>query len=338
MVVPQMAAIADRVNNPPKFVQCLQMCNEAEFVPIVLSSIYDQVDRIVVIEGAVENRPNSTPDGHSTDNTIELIDKFIAEHDEEKKITFYKIKRPWRNLEEIKQSFLDMATDGEWLIINDADEIYQPDDIIRLRQAIDLNPYACEFVPLFLHFYKDFQHIAAPAADWQPQHQRVFQKQRGMKYNSHPIVTDGEGKCTYFTPEYQARRVMLNRFYVFHYGYARTNMKGVMEAKTEYYQKELKQLGQASQEFERKSNEFLNYTEGSDRILTIPLDMHPEVMKAHPMFNHVDEKLKEKEFGRWVDHPLYKADCCNQPYGNIYLCMNGMAEPYMDMYHNGMVL
>ena len=136
-----MQSIAERVNNKPRLVQCVQMHNEEEFAFQVLKSIYDEVDRIIVIEGAVENRPNSTPDGHSTDRTVEIVQDFKANHDPKKKILFVQIKKHWKNLEEIKQTFLDMSFPGDWLIINDADEFYQPADIRRLRKAIPAPRY-----------------------------------------------------------------------------------------------------------------------------------------------------------------------------------------------------
>jgi hypothetical protein len=150
MYVPQMTSIAERVNKPPRFIQCVQMHNEAEFAEIVLGSIYDEVDQIIVIEGAVANRLNSTDDGHSTDDTIEIVQRFRKEKDPDNKIMFIKINKPWADLEEMKNTFLQMCMPGDWIIINDADELYRPEDIRRLRRAIDLNPHATEFVPLFL--------------------------------------------------------------------------------------------------------------------------------------------------------------------------------------------
>jgi cellulose synthase/poly-beta-1,6-N-acetylglucosamine synthase-like glycosyltransferase len=222
--VPQMASIAERVNNPPRLVQCIQCLNEEEFIGLTLSSIYDEVDRIVVIEGAVANHPRVTEDGHSIDRTVEIIEDFKDNHDPDNKVIFISIKQPWANLEELKQMFLSMSCPGDWIIINDADEFYRPEDIRRLRRAIGLNPHATEFVPNFLHFYRDFWHVAVPGPEWQPQHQRVFKYTQGMKYNSHPVVTDADGRCTYFSAHYQPRRVMLNDFFIYHYGYARNNM------------------------------------------------------------------------------------------------------------------
>jgi glycosyltransferase involved in cell wall biosynthesis len=331
-----MQSICERVNTPPKLVQCIQAHNEEEFIGLTLRSIYNEVDRIIVVEGAVKNRPNQTEDGHSTDETVRVIQDFKAHNDPDDKVVFISIPRPWGSLEELKQTFLDVSSPGDWLIINDADEFYRPEDIRRLRRAIDLDPHATEFVPLFLHFYKDWEHIAAPAPDWQPQHQRVFKYQRGMKYNSHPIVTDEDGHCTYFSPHYQHRRVMLNDFYIYHYGYCRRNMKEIMQAKKDYYEKELAQHGGANKEFDAKVDEFLGYKEPDDRLLKFPLDKHPEIVREHPQFGKRDGKLEKKDFGPWTEHELYAKAIAGEPYGNIWLCMTRQSQPHMTEYHNGM--
>ena len=204
--VPQMASIAERVNRPVKLVQCIQMHNEEEFALKVLSSIYSEVDKIIVIEGAVVNRPNATTDGHSTDNTLQIIKDFKANNDPDKKVILISVPRPWKNLEEMKQTFLDLCVPGDWIIINDADEIYRPEDIRRLRKAIELEPHAQEFVPTFLHFYGDYLHVAKPGPEWNPFHQRIFKYIRGMKYIGHPTVYDPAGHDTYFSPQYWSRR------------------------------------------------------------------------------------------------------------------------------------
>jgi len=240
---PQMANISRRVDNPPKLVQCIQCHNEEEFIGLTLKSIYDVVDRIIVIEGAVENRLNATEDGHSTDRTNEIIDDFKDNNDPDNKLVVLRINRHWKNLEEIKQTFLDMCMDGDWIIINDADEFYKPEDIMRLRVAIGRYPHASEFIPTFLHFYRNCNHIAVPGPEWQPQHQRIFKYVRGMKYNAHPIVTDPAGHDTYFSPHYQHRRYIMNNFFIYHYGYARHNMDEIMKAKQAYYKGEIAKLG-----------------------------------------------------------------------------------------------
>lgn len=326
----QMQCIADRVNRPPRLVQCIQMHNEEEFASLVLRSIYNEVDRIIVIEGAVKNRSNATPDGHSIDRTVEIIEDFKQHHDPDKKLLFIKIKRPWENLEEMKQAFIDMSLPGDWLLINDADEFYRPEDIRRLRRAIELNPQACEFVPNFLHFYGDFNHVAVPGPEWQPQHQRVFKCVRGMKYNSHPVVTDPAGHCTYFSSHYQPRRVMLNDFFIYHYGYARSSMDAIMKEKQAYYEKELAAHGAANKKFDQKVKDWFANTEP---VLEFdgehPIAIHPSA---------VGGPVKGKVVGNWRSDPFYSKVLANEPYGNIWLCMTGQAAPRMMFYHNGLTV
>jgi hypothetical protein len=336
--VPQMASIAERVNSPARLVQCIQCHNEEEFIGLTLASIYNEVDRIIVIEGAVANRPNSTPDGHSTDNTVAIIQDFKANHDPEQKVKFLSLKRPWKNLEEMKQMFVDMSMPGDWLIINDADEFYRPADIRRLRHAIDLNPHATEFVPNFLHFYRDFYHVAKPGPEWAPQHQRVVKYVRGMKYNSHPVVTDPAGHCTYFSPHYQPRRVMLNDFWIYHYGYARQNMDEIMRQKQEYYDKELAAHGAANKKFDQKVKDWF-----ADKELLLYFDgEQPEALRGHPKFGKEPigvrtwpAAFEQGLIGNWREDPFYSKVLANEPWGNIWLCMTKQSQPHMSFYHNG---
>ena len=248
--VPQTTSIGERINNPPRLVQCIQCHNEEEFIGLTLQSIYNEVDQIICIEGAVKNRPNSTEDGHSTDRTVEIIKDFRENSDPLNKLLFVQIKKPFEDLEQLKQTFIDLSCPGDWLIINDADEFYRPEDIKRLRIAIDRYPHAQEFIPVFLHFYRDFQHIAVPGPEWQPQHQRIFKAVAGMKYNSHPVVTLPNGECSYFSPYIQSRRFIMNDFFVYHYGYARENMNDVMLSKRKYYERELSKHAGANIKFD----------------------------------------------------------------------------------------
>lgn len=331
--IPQMASIAERVNNPVKLVQCVQAHNEEEFITFTLRSIYKNVDKILIAEGAVKNRPKSTEDGHSTDRTIELIEEFIDKEDVDKKVTFIKINRHWRDLEEIKQTFLDFVDPGDWIIINDADEFYRPEDIDRLRLLIDRYPHATEFTSCFLHFYRDFQHVAVPGPEWNPQHQRIIKCMSGMKYNSHPVATDQFGQCTYFSSHYQPRRfVPAEPILIFHYGYARQNMDDVMREKQAYYEKELVAHGGANKKFDRKVSDWF---ENSEPLLYYDGD-HPAVMSEHSLANSPASPQGEGE-KLWREDSFYSKSLLGEEVGNIWLCMNKMAQPYMNHYHNAAI-
>lgn len=329
---PQMQSIAERVNNRVKLVQCIQMHNEEEFAPLVLKSIYNEVDKIIVIEGAVKNRNNCTEDGHSIDKTVDIIEDFKKNHDPDNKVIFVKIKRHWKNLEEMKQTFIDLSFPGDWLIINDADEFYLPEDIRRVRRLIELKPHATEIVPNFLHFYGDFNHVAVPGPEWQPQHQRVFKVTRGMKYNAHPVVTDTGGFCTYFSPHYQHRRYMMDNFYIWHYGYARSNMNKVMAEKQEYYSKELAAHNNANKKFDQK---IIDWFANTEPVLYYD-GKHPEIVKNYKGFGINAQKLNV--VGNWKDDKFYSQVLTDKPYGNIWLCMTQQSQPFMTHYHNGITI
>jgi hypothetical protein len=325
-----MESITERINNPPRLVQCIQALNEGEFITQVMGSIYNEVDVILVIEGAVANHPKATKDGHSLDDTVAKIEAFKRDSDPDNKVRFISIKKPWKNLEELKQMFLSMSCPGDWIIINDADEFFKPEDIRRVRQAISLNPYAVEFVPNFLHFYGDMRHVAVPGPEWQPQHQRIFKYTQGMIYNSHPVVTDSENQCTYFSAHYQMRRVMLDRFFIYHYGYARQEMDARMVEKQEYYEKELAAHGGANVQFDEKVKA---WTENTEPVL--------EFDGEHPVgIAPSDWRLTDTKgtlVGNWRDDAFYSKVLAGEEYGNIWLCMTKQSQPHMNHYHNGMV-
>lgn len=326
---PQMASIVERINTPIRLVQCIQMFNEEEFAPLVLASIYDEVDQIIVIEGAVGERDDATEDGHSTDRTLEILKDFKENKDPDNKIQLISIKRAWKSLEEMKQTFLDLTSKGDWLIINDADEFYRPEDIRRVRVAIDRHPHASEFVPLFLHFYRDFSHVAVPGPEWQPQHQRIIKNMGGMKYNSHPVATMIDGHCSYFSSWMQPRRFMIKDLFVFHYGYARSGMDDIMKSKQAYYEKELAKHGGANKKFDEKVQAWIDRTEP---VMYFGGLQHPDVMYKHPLASHTT--LKKAETPDWTESEIYEASLTGKPIPNIWLCMTQQAQPRMSVYSN----
>ena len=232
----------------------------------------------------------------------------------------------------MKQTFIDLSFPGDWLIINDADEFYLPEDIRRVRRLIELKPHATEIVPNFLHFYGDFNHVAVPGPEWQPQHQRVFKVTRGMKYNAHPVVTDTGGSCTYFSPHYQHRRYMMDNFYIWHYGYARSNMNKVMAEKQEYYSKELAAHNNANKKFDQK---IIDWFANTEPVLYYD-GKHPEIVKNYKGFGINAQKLNV--VGNWKDDKFYSQVLTDKPYGNIWLCMTQQSQPFMTHYHNGITI
>lgn len=180
------------------------------------------------------------------------------------------------------------------IVVHNCDEFYMDGEINRVREAIKKRPLASEIIPTFLHFYRDFFHIKAPHPEWQPQHQRIIRYRPGLRYHTHPVATDGKGRCTYFTPEYQPHRFTIPELYIFHYGHAKG--KEFHEMKRKFYQSELEKFElsdgtNASQKFDEKFKEFMEYTEDLNTVLYYG-DKHPTVLDKHPWRYTCDAESK----------------------------------------------
>lgn len=319
----------------PKIVQCIAAFNEQDFIWYTLKSIYDEVDYIRVVEGAVGNRKDADKDGHSTDETVNIINEFIKNEDPHKKVHLIQRDGPFKSLEEQKQTFLNYAVRGEWIYICDSDEFVHKGVISLLRKAIELYPTASEFIPLFFHHYADFQTVAKPNNENAPQHQRFFRFVPGMSYHTrgHPIVSDELGHDTFFSQHYQHRRYIVKGFNIHHMGYARPNMDKIMRDKQEYYKTELSKHESANLKFDEKVRVWLNREEKDEDFCYFPKDQLPEILRKHPMFDYIDERWEGRSLQNWQDVEPYNLD--NIP--NIWLYMSGL-NPRMKYYSNQITL
>lgn len=303
-----------------RLVKCVAAHNEAGWIEYNLANNYDEYDIIRVVEGAVEGRPGSTHDGHSADATVELIRNFP---DPAGKIELYQMRRPFKSLEEGKQIFLDVAKNGEWLFIVDADEFYMDGAVNRIRNAVNRHPQASEFIIKFLHFYRDFSHIRAPHPEWSCQHQRVIRARQGLRYHTHPVATLSDGVCSYFDPRIQPLRFTLPDVFLFHYGHAKPQDEH--RKKAEFYRSELSKFpgrgGNASVEFDAKLDEFLNYKEDLSQILLYD-GTHPSVIEKHPLASFRDEYYMREDVATSIRHWRKDHAYANPILSNISLWMD----------------
>lgn len=287
-----------------RLVKCIGAHNEADWIEYVLRNNYDEFDQIRIVEGAVEGRPNATPDGHSTDATLDIIKSFP---DPQNKIELYQMRRHFKSLEEQKQIFLDTSRDGDWLFIVDADEFYMEGAIDRARKAILRHPMASELIPTFLHFYRDFGHIRDFGDEWVLNHQRIIRYRQGMRYHTHPVATLSDGTCTYFHPSLQDQRYFIPIF-IYHYGHAKGPEYHAM--KREFYMNELAKYPagegkHAGQAFDEKFTEFVNYTEKLEQVLAFD-GPHPKVLLNHPARNKIENFYADKSIKNWKQARYYK--------------------------------
>lgn len=295
----QVSAITDAIGKKPRIVQCIQALNEEALIEPCMLQLYDEVDQIIVIEGAVQNKVESgqaTPDGHSLDRTADIIKEVKANKDPDNKILFVQIDRPWKDLEELKSTFFQYMSIGDWMLITDADEFIMPSVVGDLRQAISAEPFATEFVPAgFYHFWRDAWHMRRPSGDWGQQHQRFIKFQPGLQYVNHPVARDAEGVCTYFDPRYLPRRFVLDSFVLYHYSYCKDSDQDIAEKKA-FYDKELGQQKHAdvgSYARGGQTDEYLGQTEDLSTVLRFNGE-HPPIMQGHPLVTRRDSFLADK--------------------------------------------
>jgi len=296
----QVSAICDAIGKRARIVQCIQACNEEALIEACILQVYNKVDKIIVIEGAVKNKVEAgqaTPDGHSLDRTVEIIKDVKKNKDPDRKIIFVQIDRPWQDLEELKNTFFQYMQEGDWMLITDADEFIHPEVVDDLRNAVSIEPWATEFVPsAFYHFWRDAWHLRKPSGDWGQQHQRFIRFQQGLNYANHPVARDGNGTCTYFNPQYLMRRFVLKSFKVFHYSYCRLSAADVAQKKL-FYDKELAQPKHGDVgAYARggQTDEFVNQTEDLSTVLRFD-GLHPPAMAQHPIVQRKDVFLSSKE-------------------------------------------
>lgn len=190
------------------------------------------------------------------------------------------------------------------ICVHNCDEFYRPEDIRRIRDLTYIYPDAREFVPLFLHFYRDVKHIKKPDEENQPQHQRIIKYTHGMHWKSHPVMTYPEGFCSYFTPEIQPMRRVLNDMYVWHLGFVKSDDE--VRSKAEFYEQELAKHGDRGVEaHNEKTTEFLTFTEDLNTIARYDGYL-PEEVKV---LNTPDaEFYTDKEFDNWLTIEPYNLE------------------------------
>jgi hypothetical protein len=260
---------------------------------------------VYITEGAVLGRNDCDEDGHSTDNTIEVIEKLTRDYNNLEYVTR---DERWKDLEDLKNFLLDLVPPDNWVIINDADEIYKSSDLLFLREHASANPSTLEYLPLFLHFYRDFHHVLRPGGGADPvniTHQRIFFREEGDMYKYHPTVVDKYKHDKFFFPPFWHRKIFVKNMFIYHFGYC----KGA-DNYTEKHRWYTENLGDFKKMSREKIEQIMNhpYVTGKDNpedILRYTGD-YPETFLDHPQFDtNWDETLKDMRLKDWRDVEEY---------------------------------
>lgn len=114
--------------------------NGEPFIPYNLRALYPFAHQIIVVEGAVRSAAHyATTNGHSLDNTLQLLRHFKQNEDPADKVILITRDDFWDEKDEMSQAYAQRAT-GDYLWQVDADEFYRPQDIEKVMSLLRHNP------------------------------------------------------------------------------------------------------------------------------------------------------------------------------------------------------
>jgi hypothetical protein len=187
----------------PKITFGIIVLNGEPFLRYNLQALYPYAHQIIVVEGACQTAVAiSTPDGHSLDDTREMLSQFKAESDPQDKLVIVQAEddgKPdgfWQEKDEMSQAYARRAS-GDWLWQVDYDEFYLEADLQRLGAFLAQNPQAKGVSLPFIQFWGSFHSIeGGRLMDYDYRYiDRIFRWKPGYRYTHHrpPTVVDEHG-------------------------------------------------------------------------------------------------------------------------------------------------
>lgn len=189
----------------PKVTFGIIVLNGEPFTRYCLRSLYPFAHEIIVVEGGHENALDvSTPDGHSTDGTLETLRAFKREEDPEDKVQIVVRDGPWPQKDELGNSktpqsraYAERAT-GDYLWQVDIDEFYRPEEMRTVLDLLKGDPDVTA-VSFNVHPFWGAYRYVSDGWYWRRGHitfHRLFKWGPGYRYVTHqpPTVADGRGR------------------------------------------------------------------------------------------------------------------------------------------------
>ena len=210
--------------------------NGEPFTRYCLRGLYPFAHEIIVVEGACESAARlATPDGHSTDGTLETLERFKAEEDSLGKVQIVRRRGFWSEKNEQSQAYADRAT-GDYLWQVDIDEFYQPKDLLVVLGMLRDDPGITAVSFEQITFWGGFDYITD---GWYLRrganlYHRLFKWGPGYRYTTHrpPTVNDPSGRDLRGVKWIPGRELSRRGILLHHYSLV---FPGQVMEKCEYY-------------------------------------------------------------------------------------------------------
>jgi glycosyltransferase involved in cell wall biosynthesis len=178
--------------------------NGEPFTRYCLRALYPYAHEIIVVEGGHEGTAAvATPDGHSTDGTLQALEAFIDQEDPEEKVRLVTRDGFWPMTDELgrrrtaqSRAYAELAG-GDYLWQVDIDEFYLPRDMQRIVALLARDPSITQVSFPFIDFWgRPGFKLGSSKLLRRNQAHRLFKWGPGYRYVTHqpPIVEDDLGR------------------------------------------------------------------------------------------------------------------------------------------------
>lgn len=204
--------------------------NGADVLKLTIDSIYHSVEKIIIVEGVVEDYAKQNPthhsNGHSVDGTFQLIRDYEDPLNKIELVTVEDVysdrKIPlWKNKNEMQNEIAKRIKTPLYIKI-DSDEIWKESDLEYCKRLFLLDPKLTVIYMRRWHFWKNLNTVAvggqwdcaeARMWRWNPSFHHTMIDKKGFNY-----LVDGEGKKV--SEPYYGTCTLTERMH-YHLGYCR---------------------------------------------------------------------------------------------------------------------
>jgi hypothetical protein len=217
------------MNSIPRVTFGMIVLNGEPFIKYNLRALYPFAHQIIVVEGASPHAHSiATQNGHSTDDTLDVLRNFKRHEDPNNKIQIVTAEQEgypngfWPGEKnEQSQAYAKRAT-GNWLWQVDVDEFYMPQDMTWIFENLLLSPHiqAVSFKQIQfwggLNFYTDGWYLRHWKGDM---FHRLFRWHPGFVYATHrpPTILDENGNDLRKHGWIDPRKLERSHIFLYHY-------------------------------------------------------------------------------------------------------------------------
>ncbi len=219
---------SDSQRASPRVTFGIIVLNGEPFTRYCLRSLYPFAHQIIVVEGGHEDtRAVATPDGHSVDGTLTVLDRFKAEEDPLGKLEIVTRDGFWPKTDELgnhrthqSRAYAERAT-GDYLWQVDIDEFYRPEDMRTVLSMLGARPSVTEVSFRQRTFWGRPEYVAdcwGLRRGLRDCH-RIFKWGPGYTYVTHepPTVVDDRGRDLHTLDRIGAQEMANLGVFMFHY-------------------------------------------------------------------------------------------------------------------------